>query len=409
MRITLRGARVLDAELDLPHGTVTIADGQIVAVGAANAAVDDPGRIVQADGMVITPGFIDVHTHGGGGFSLQTTAPDQILSYARWVARSGVSSFLIGVVGAPGDLPEPQIQASVAAIERWHAEGDGSRGAEPLGIHLEGPYISELRRGAHPPAWLRKPNPAETERILALAGAHLRLITVAPELPGAIDLIRRMVAAGVTVSMGHTDATFDQAQEAIRIGVTHVTHCYNAMRQLRHRDPGPLGAVAQAPQVAGEVIADGIHVHPAMVEVLVKLLGSQRTIVITDALAGAGGGDSAFDFGGQAARVEAGAARLADGTLTGSVLTMDQALRNVAALTGLTLAEAVGMLTRNPARAAGAESTKGRLLPGYDADLALLDADLRPCATFCRGQIAYADEQWTARLARAARAPQRRK
>ena len=393
MRLTLRGARLVDVATDLLSGDITIEDGRILAVGVAP---DAPGRVVEASGLVVLPGFIDVHTHGGGGHNLHTTDPNEILAYARWAPRTGVTAFLIGTVGVPGEVPESQLRAAAAAINAWPS-GAGA-GAEPLGIHLEGPYISPARRGAHPLSWLREPNPTETERILALADGHLRLVTLAPELPGAHALIRSLVAAGVTASMGHTDATYEQALEAIALGVTHATHCCNAMRPLLHRDPGPLGAIALSPGVSGELIADGVHVHPAMAQVLIKMVGAERIIIITDAQAGAGITDGAFEFAGQPVRVVGGAARLADGTLAGSVLTMDQALRNACATLGASLSAASGMLSRNPARSIRADDRKGLLAPGYDADLALLDAQLALCATFCRGTLAYASDEWAALL-----------
>lgn len=399
MRYTLRGARLIDAATDLAAGDVTLDGGRIAAAGRATAR---PGAVIAADGMIVVPGFIDVHTHGGGGSNLHTTDPDEILRYARWVASTGVTSFLVGVVGTPGGLPEAQLRTAAAAIDIWQEGAVPQRmelpGAEPLGIHLEGPYINERRRGAHPVAWLRTPDTGEMERVIALARGCLRLVTLAPELPGASELIRLLVRAGVTVSMGHTDATYEQALEAIQLGVSHVTHCCNAMRPMLHRDPGPLSAAAQVADVFGEVIADGVHVHPAMVNVLVKILGADRAIMITDALAAAGRGDADFEFAGQPARVERGVARLADGTITGSVLTMDEALRNVARMTAIPLPAAVGTLTRNPARSIHVGERKGLLRAGYDADLVLLDAALTVQATICRGAVAYATDDWRERL-----------
>jgi N-acetylglucosamine-6-phosphate deacetylase len=245
---------------------------------------------------------------------------------------------------------------------------------------------------------LRLPNLEETNALLELSAGHLRLITLAPELPGAAPVIRRLVEAGVTVSIGHTDATFEQALEAIELGITHITHCCNAMRPLLHREPGPLGAVALSPQVTGELIVDGVHVHPAMVTVINKTLGADRTVVITDAQAGAGKEGATFEFAGQPAHVERGAARLTDGTITGSVLTMDQALRNTLRMMPVSLSEAVGMLTLNPARSIHVDDRKGRLHPGYDADLLLFSPDLTLQATWCRGKLAYATDAWRARL-----------
>jgi N-acetylglucosamine-6-phosphate deacetylase len=393
MRFTLHDARLIDAATDITHGDLTIAGTQIHALSHPGDSTGEHDNIIDVPDMLVVPGFIDVHTHGGGGYNLHTTDADEIRGYARWAPETGVTSFLIAVVGVPGSMPEPQLRVAVEALHNRAA------GAEPLGIHLEGPYISAARRGAHPTDWLRVPDESETEQLLALTDGYLRLITLAPELPGAKAMIRRLLDAGVTVSMGHTDVTYEQAREAIQLGVTHVTHCFNAMRPLLHRAPGPLAAAAESEGVYGEVIADGVHVHPAAVNALVKLLGPERTILITDALAAAGVPEASFDFAGQPAQVIRGAARLADGTITGSILTMDQALRNVLEMTEVTLPQAVGMLTLNPARAAQVSHRKGRLQAGYDADLLILDSSLTLQATICCGTVAFASNEWRERLA----------
>jgi N-acetylglucosamine-6-phosphate deacetylase len=388
MSITLQGARLVDAHGERAHSSITIDGPRIIDVAVAEQA----SQVIRAHEMIITPGFIDVHTHGGGGFSLHTVDPQEVRSYTRWTPSTGTTAFLAAVVGVPNALPEAQLQAVVDAMD-----GEMS-GAELLGVHLEGPYMNVARRGAHDPSWLRLPNDAETDRILELAGKTLRLITVAPELPGADTMIRRLVNAGVTVSIGHTDATYEQACAAIELGATHMTHCCNAMRPLHQREPGPLGAVVVSPTVHGEIIADGVHVHPAVVRLLVRAMGPERTVIVTDALAGAGVPDATFTFGGNEARVIDGVARLADGTITGSVLTMDQALRNVMRFADVPLHAAVGMLTLNPARSAGVAERKGLLQPGYDADLLIFDGELNLQATLCRGQLAWVTAQWRARF-----------
>jgi N-acetylglucosamine-6-phosphate deacetylase len=392
MQFTLHGARLVDAGMDLLGGDITIKDGHILSVGPV-AKVDS--LTIDAEGCVIVPGFVEVHTHGGGGFNLHTTDVAEIQAYAHWAVSTGVTSFLIAIVGTPGALPATQLAAAVQAIELH----EFAHGAQPLGIHLEGPYINVGRRGAHPPSWLRVPDRAETERVLELTRGYLRLITLAPELPGAEEMILRLREAGVTVSIGHTDATYEQARQAIQLGITHATHCFNAMPPLSHRAPGPMGAIAQAEQVLGEIIADGVHVHPALMEILVRILGPERVIVVTDAQAAAGlPANTTFEFAGQQAHVACGAARLQDGTLAGSVLTLDQALRNMLRYTHVSLQEAVAMLTLNPTRSAGASAYKGKLSVGYDADLLILDRELNLQATICQGKVAYATPAWRDRL-----------
>jgi N-acetylglucosamine-6-phosphate deacetylase len=389
MRWTVANTRLVDMDRDSVGGYISI-DG--TRIGSVDQQPTSPGVVIDASDSIVTPGFVDVHTHGGGGFNLHTTDAQEILAYARWAPTTGTTAFLLGVVGVPHGLPEAQLASAVAAITT------AVDGAQPLGIHLEGPYINKERRGAHDPSWLRLPDAAETKRLLELAAGQLRLITVAPELPGAAAMIEQLVSAGVTVSIGHTDATYEQARAAIPQGITHATHCFNAMRPLHHRAPGALGAIIEADQVRGELIADGVHVHPAVARILLRALGPERAIVVTDALACAGMPDAVFAFGGQSAHIVDGVARLEDGTITGSVLTMDQALRNIVQHVHIPLHHAVRMLTYNPACSAGVAERKGRLQPGYDADLLFLNEDLQLQATICRGQVAYATDAWRERL-----------
>lgn len=381
MRVVLRGARVVDADGERADESLTLSDSKIESVGTT--LPDGTAANLDLTGLTITPGFIDVHTHGGGGYDLHTTDPEEIGRYARWAPSGGTTAFLIGVVGVPDGMPETQLSTAASATSA------GGSGAEPLGIHLEGPYINVLRRGAHDPSWLRTPNPEETRRVLELSQGNLRLVTLAPELPGAHEMIATLLEHGVVVSIGHTDADYDQAREAVALGVTHATHCFNAMRPLLHRDPGALGAIVESDSVRGELIADGVHVHPAAMRALVRALTPERTVVVTDALSAAGRTEGEFTFAGQPARIEGGVARLADGSITGSVLTMDQALRNLVAMTGVGLPDAVRMLALNPARSIGADGRKGAVQAGFDADLLIFDSTLALLAAICRGRPAW--------------------
>ncbi len=397
-RFVLRCGRLVSDGAESRDRYVVIENGTIVAVGEGIAA--DDAATIALPNAIVTPGFIDVHTHGGGGFNLHTTDAEEIRNYARWAPTTGTTAFLVGTVGTPGGPPHEQVRAAVAAIEADDVMHGGSpHSAENLGIHLEGPYMNVLRRGAHDPSWLRLPDEDEIAQLIEDAQGYLKLITVAPELPGADAMIARLIAAGTTVSIGHTDATYEQARAGIAQGITHATHCFNAMRPLLHRDPGALGAIIESPTVRGEVIADGAHVHPAAMRALIAALGPDRTVVVTDALAAAGLPDATFTFAGQTARVIDGVARLADGTITGSVLTMAQALRNLIEMVNVPLAQAVSMLTINPARSANVAQRKGRLAVGYDADLLIFDRDLQLQATICRGNLAYVTDAWRERIA----------
>lgn len=390
MTVSLDRIDVVDANGTIHDTQIVLENGRIDAVGTK---VRFEGVTVDGRGLMALPGFIDTHTHGGGGFELHTNVPEQIESFAGWVASTGVTAFLIAVVGTPGRIPDVEIQTAVDAIE---ASPTGA-GAQPLGIHLEGPYINPSRRGAHPTEWLRLPTEAETERILDLSQGYLRVVTLAPELSGGLKMVRRLVDAGVTVSIGHTDATYRQTLDGFAAGASQLTHCFNAMSPLLHRAPGPLGALVETERAMGELICDGVHVEPPAMKALVRMLGRPRVIAITDALPAAGKHDGSFTFNGQPAHVEGGVARLADGTITGSILTMDQALRNLIRFAGVSLNQASAMCSRNPAITCGLGDHKGLLRPGYDADLSILDRDLKLVATIRAGEVVYATEMWRAR------------
>lgn len=382
MAIALLNARVFTPEEEIPAATVVVEDGRIVAVGEGLPPPAD-ARTIDLAGLVLAPGFIDIHVHGGGGFSLSTAHPEEIRSYARWVTTWGVTGFLPTVVPASPQSTERCLATAASVGER--VEG----GAQPLGLNLEGPFVNSKRRGALPREHIRPPDIGEFMAYVRAAAGRLRVITLAPELPGARELMAAAQGQGVRVSMGHTDATYEEALEAIAQGVTQVTHCFNGMRPFHHRDPGCLGAIFASPQVAAELIADGVHVHPGAMALLLRAKGSEGTILVTDGVAPAGLGDGTYSLGGQSAQVREGRAALADGTLAGSVATMDRGVRKLVHGGLASLPEALRMASLNPAAALGLAGRKGRVAAGLDADLVALDEGLEVVLTIVGGEVAH--------------------
>lgn len=382
MTVVLRGARVVTPDEDLPLAAVLIEGDKIIAVGPD--VVTPPGaEVIDLAGLTLVPGFIDLHVHGGGGFSLATRDIDEVRSYARWAPRAGVTAFLATICAADLEEGLDFIRVAAGAV----SEPDG--GAAILGLNLEGPFLNPDRRGALPPAWLLPPDVRTFDGIVQAAGGHLRLMTLAPELPGADRVLRSAVARGIVVSIGHSDTTFQLASRAFRDGASHLTHVFNAMRPLHHREPGPLGAAVQSSNVTVEVIADGVHLHPAAAGVLFRLFGFARIALITDAVTPAGLKSGVFRIGSQEAKLQGGRILLPDGTIAGSAATMDAVIRNVVDWGIADIANAVRMASTVPAGVAGVGETKGRIAGGYDADLVALDAGLRPVMTWTRGQLGF--------------------
>jgi N-acetylglucosamine-6-phosphate deacetylase len=382
MVIALVNARVLTPDEEIPRATVILEEGRIAAVGEG-LPPPTGAQIIDLGGLTLASGFIDIHVHGGGGFSLMSEDREEVRSYARWVVSKGVTAFLITLAAAR----RPQ-------MERWLAVAGSigesvSGGAWPLGVHLEGPFVNPKRKAALPAEGLRPPDVGELLAHVRAAQGRLKLVTLAPELAGARELIAAARDQGVVVSIGHSDATYEEALEAISLGVTQATHCFNAMRPFHHRDPGCLGAIFVSPQVAAELIADGVHVHPGAMALLLRAEGPQRTILVTDGVAPAGLGPGAYSLADRQIEVTSGVSTLADGTIAGSVSTMDQMVRNLVRLGLASLQEALRMASLNPAAAVGLAGGKGRIAPGFDADLVALDEGLEVAMTFVGGKLAF--------------------
>ncbi len=354
------------------RGAELILDGR--AVGDAWCVVDgdvieevgfgEPPDLPSADCMAwtIMPGFVDQHCHGGGGFDVGTD--DQA---ARLVAAAhaehGTTTLIASLVtAAPGAL-EDRVRALVPLVDEGVVAG----------IHLEGPWLSPAQCGAHDASLLRAPDAAEIETLLAAGAGRIRMATIAPELPGALTAIGRFVEAGVVVAIGHTDADFDLTCRAIDAGATVATHLLNRMPGLHKRHPGPAAALLESPNVFVELIADGVHLHPAMLQLAIAAAGPDRVCVVTDAMAAAAAADGGYRIGELDVTVEGGVARLVEsGALAGSTLTMDQAMRVLTDSCAVALPQASQMLSSTPAAAMGL-GDRGRIAPGYRADLVAVD------------------------------------
>ncbi|QLQ38207.1 N-acetylglucosamine-6-phosphate deacetylase [Micromonospora robiginosa] len=339
------------------QGCVEIADGRITAVAEYPSV---------RDGHWIVPGFVDMHTHGGGGHTFTTGDPESARQAAEFHLGHGTTTLLASLVSSPFALMRDATAAFRPLVESGVLAG----------IHFEGPYLSADRCGAQNPEFLRDPSVEElTELIEAGAGA-VRMVTVAPERAGATEAIELLVANGVVAAIGHTDATWAQTRAAVAAGASVGTHLFNGMRPLHHREPGPVVALLEAPSVVCELVADGVHLHDGMLGFAASVAGPERAALITDAMAAAGMPDGDYELGGQAVTVADGVARLSrGGAIAGSTLTMDAALRHAVGA-GVALPDAVRMAATTPARALGLGDRVGALRAGLRADLVVLDDDL---------------------------------
>jgi N-acetylglucosamine-6-phosphate deacetylase len=380
-------SRIFTPQEQLTDSVILTEDGRIIAIGHRDEVKIPQGAIDYiAAGMIVAPGFVDVHIHGAGGHDVMEATPAALDCITSTVARYGTTSILATTVTASVDQTCRSLEGIAQytrAHEKFEQESAGPV-AEILGIHLEGPFISKARRGVHPPDAIARPSVQILEKFRAAADGLIRIITIAPEIPGALDLIQAAVANGIVAAIGHTDANYEQTQAAIQAGARHTVHFYNAMRPFSHRDPGIIGAVLTEPDVTAEVIADGIHVAGPAIQVLLGTKGFDTVLLASDATAATGMPDGNFRLGNFEVVVKDGVCRNAEGKLAGSTLTLDRALRYIVAL-GVPLVDAVRMATILPARRVSLAGKKGIIALGADADLVVLTPDLRVVGIMTRG------------------------
>lgn len=397
--LVVRQGRLYAPEGIIENASVVISAGRIAFAGADNQlpqTVDAPWSrrqvrvadlpTLEARDCIICPGFIDVHMHGGAGCDVMDARLDSLQRMAEAHGRHGTTTFLAGSVTASQEALEAVAHTVKTAMKASEQLNWG--GARVVGLHLEGPYLSAEKAGAQNPAYLRPPCRDEIQRLVDILGPGLRHITLAPELPGALEIIPWLREQGMRVALGHTAASYETTMEAIAAGADQATHTYNGMVALHHREPGVLGAVLGSPEVTAEIIADGIHVHPGAMRVVWRAKGSAHVCLVTDSGMAMDMPDGRYVLGELPVEVKDGVCRLVDGgALASSTLGMDQAVRNMVELVGVPVVEAVAMATVIPARQLGMSDRKGAVKVGYDGDLCLLGPDLLCRETVVAGRV----------------------
>lgn len=361
-----------------------IAQGKIRRILPASEAEGVPAeKTIHLPDAMVAPGFVDLHVHGAAGLDLMDGSLSTLRKVSRTLARYGTTSFLATTMSAP----DAELESAIVGLAAHRH--DATEGARPVGIHLEGPFLNPLRRGTHCAGSLRKADRQSFLRMVELSGNTIRRLTIAPEMDPGYDLIRTAVELGISVSLGHSDATEKQARAAVDAGATQATHTFNAMRPFHQREPGILGVALTDDRIYAEIIADGIHTQPGSVDLLLRAKGVDRIPLVTDGSSGVGMPDGKYPFGGKTVTVKDGECRDSEGHLAGSTLTLDRAVRNLIEWLDVPLHEALIMASATPARSMRLGNGMGIIRPGADADLVFLDRNLQVLQTMVAGRIVY--------------------
>ena len=373
MKTVVTARRLYTPVEEITNPLLVIEDGLITEIfSRASHAPPANAALVDFGDAALVPGFLDIHIHGGAGLDVMQVSAAELPRLGQFLISHGVTGYFATTVAAPLDSTCAALERLADAIEK-KTSTEGAAEARPLGVHLEGPFLSHKRRGVHPPEYLVEPTVKIFEKLWQAARGHVRMMTIAPEIPGAMEVIAEAARRKVCVSIGHSDAELSVAREAVRNGARHATHTFNAMRPLDHRSPGIIGEVLSDDTVTADIIADGIHVSPEVVKLFLQAKGPERAVLITDAISATGMPDGRYQLGPIQVEVKDGKATAGD-SLAGSVLTMDRAVRNVTKFSNWTLPEAVRAATLNPAKAVGLAAEYGKLAAGVEATFVVLSS-----------------------------------
>ena len=379
-RLLITNCRLYDASDDAESTSILIENGTITQIGQINPPASC--NTLDAQGRIAAPGFIDVHIQGAGGADVLDATPEALKAIAQTCARFGATSFLATTVF------KPEQKNQHLTVSADHV-GRDLGGANLLGIHLEGPFISMQKKGMIQPDCICPASMQVLDEILDITNGQLKMMTIAPELPDCSQLTKRLIDSSVIASFGHSSATYEQTIEGFNAGISHVTHLFNAMPSLHHRAPGPLAAIFQTKHITAQLIPDGVHIHPSVVKLAYDTLGPNRTIPITDGMQALGLGDGKFIYNGIEYESKNGTARYEDGTLIGTALGLSQLLERLTSFTGCPFESAIKAVTQKTAELLGIEDKKGSIAPGKDADLVLLDRNYSVYTTIVAGKIVF--------------------
>ncbi|RLQ96594.1 N-acetylglucosamine-6-phosphate deacetylase [Falsibacillus albus] len=387
----LKGCTIFLENETLQNGYVMIQGEKIVEAGDIASCPTHSGNtiITLPSSFKITPGFIDVHIHGAGGADTMDGTADALQTISSSLPQEGTTSYLATTITQSHENIK-QALLNVAGYTETQSSGQ----AEILGIHLEGPFINSCRAGAQPKEYIQQPDIELFEEWNNHANRLIKLVTLAPELKGGLEFVDHLASKGIIASVGHSDATFEEVKLAADAGATHVTHLFNGMKGLHHRELGVAGAALKLNELMVELIADGIHLHPEMMELVYRMKTAEKMLLITDSMRAKCLKNGRYDLGGQEVTVQHGKALLEDGTLAGSILKMKDAIRNMSAYLDISLREILQMATVNPAKQLHVFDRKGSLTPGKDADIVVLNEGLDVMLTICKGKLAYRRGDW---------------